>query len=98
MKQSDWVRTMKRIDSPTDVALTQYDGEPEDTIKEIILKISGKLFLPIGLAATLRDHFSFRTRFERVQRVFQAFKSALDSLQADSADDRVRIQAIGERL
>jgi hypothetical protein len=89
---------MKQIDSPTDVALTQYEGEPEDTVQEIILKISGKLCLPIGLATAFRDHFSSRNRYERILQVFRAFKSELDSLQRDSAQDEARTRAIEERL
>jgi hypothetical protein len=38
---------MKRIDSSTDVALTQYEGGPEDTTREIILKVAGELFPPV---------------------------------------------------
>jgi hypothetical protein len=89
---------MKRIDSPTDVALTQYEGEPEDTTREIILKVAGKLFPPIGLGTALREHFSSRKRYERIQQVFQAFKSELDSLEKDAAQNEASLQAIEERL
>ena len=79
---------MKRIDNTADVALTQYEGEPEDTTQEIILKIAGKLFLPIGLASALRDHFAAHKRYERIQNEFIALKSELESLQTNPSMTR----------
>jgi hypothetical protein len=35
------MRTLRQIDSPRDVPITQYEGEPEDTTREIILRFAG---------------------------------------------------------
>lgn len=89
---------MKRIDNPSDVALTQYEGEPEDTTQEIILKIAGAIFPPVGLATALRDHFSAQTRYERILRVFVALKSDIESIQKESTQNKKRADAIEDRL
>lgn len=89
---------MKRINNPTDVVLTQYEGEPENTTQEIVLKVAGSLLLPIGLATALREHFSSRERQERIHRVLLAFKADIEALQKKSEQDGVRTKAIEDRL
>ena len=89
---------MKRIDSPTDVAITQYEGDPEDTTQEIILKVAAELFAPVGIVVALRGHFEAKNKYERIKRVFLAFKSDIEALENESVQDKTKIQAIEERL
>jgi hypothetical protein len=89
---------MKRIDSSTDVALTQYEGGPEDTTREIILKVAGELFPPVGVVTALREHFSSKKKYEQIKQVFLALNDEVGSLKKESAQDQARIQAIEERL
>ncbi len=86
---------MKRIDSSTDVAITQYEGEPEDETREIILKVAGELFAPVGIVVALREHFSSKMRYERIKQVFLALKADIEALEQSAQD---KVQAIEERL
>jgi hypothetical protein len=79
---------MKRIDSPRDVAITQYEAEPEDTTLEIILKIARAVSPKLALVAALRDHFSAKTRHERIRQVFLAFNSSFESIEKESAQNK----------
>ena len=63
-----------------------------------MLKVAGVVSVKVGLLNALRDHFSTKTRFERIQQVFVAFNSDLDSLEKQSAQNTNKIQAIEERL
>jgi hypothetical protein len=88
---------MKRIDSPTDVALTQYEGEPGDTVREIMLKIAGNLHNPVGLALAIKNHFSSKTRFERIGQVFLAFNHKIECLEKECKENKVKAEAIEDR-
>lgn len=89
---------MKRIDNPLDAALGVYEGDPQDTVFETIVKIAGKLYLPIGMITALREHFSTLERQKRILEVLRVFKSGLESLQGESAQDAARTKTIEERL
>jgi hypothetical protein len=88
---------MKRIDSPTDVALTQYEGEPEDTVQEIMLKIAGNLHNPFGLALAIKNHFSSKARFERISQVFLAFNHNIQCLEKECKENKAKTEAIEDR-
>jgi len=85
---------MKRMERPLDAALSQYESGPEDTVREIILKIASKLSLPVGMITAVRDHFSARTREQRVLEVLRVFKSEFESLRKESEQNSARTQAI----
>jgi hypothetical protein len=90
--------TVKRIDSPLDAALTVYEGDPQDSVFETILKIAGQLFLPVGMITALRDHFSAVTRQERILELLRVFKSEVEALQNESAQDHARGEAVKKKL
>jgi len=89
---------MKRTDTPLDAALGVYEGDAQDTVFETILKIAGKLYLPIGMITAFREHFSTLERQKRILEVLRVFKSELESLQGESAQDAARTKTIEERL
>lgn len=89
---------MKRIDSPTDVAITQFEGEPENTTQEIVLKVASAIVPPIALVTALRDHFSSKRRYERIEQVFLAFSSDIELLRKEFAENKTKTEAVEERL
>lgn len=89
---------MDRIDDPLDAAFSQSREEPENVAGELAVKIAGQLFLPLGIANTLREHFSQRNRERRVWEVLKALKAELDRLARESKNDHNRIGVLEARV
>lgn len=89
---------MERIDEPLDAAFNQNREEPENVAGELAVKIAGQLFLPLGIAKTLGEHFSQRNRERRVWEVLNALKAELDRLARESKDDHNRIGVLEARV
>ncbi len=92
------VSLLERIDDPLDAAFSQNREEPENIAGELAVKIAGQLFLPLGIANTLREHFSQRNRERRVWEVLNALKAELDRLARESKDDHNRIGVLEARV
>jgi len=80
---------VKRIDNPLDAAMSQLEENPESTPLEIVAKLVTLVPVLAPLDA-LRDHFSTRTRINRIYEVLSVFKSEHEALQMECAQEKGR--------
>jgi hypothetical protein len=84
---------MKRIDSPIDAAVGDYESTAPDPVQAIILKAASALHPLLGLADAISDHFSTQKRFERIQAVLQFMSAEIEAI-----SKKLEPKVIEERL
>ena len=89
---------MDQIDDPLDAAFSQNREEPENVAGELAIRVAGRLFLPLGVVNTLREHFSQRNREKRVWEVLSALKAELERLSDKSKNHQDKIAALEGRV